>query len=78
MGGDFEVEGGRSLADAAGSVVVGAVAGAVVATEVPGVGDGHAAQMGAHADDDEPLGVLCALVVVLRVTESVHWDRLLG
>lgn len=77
MGGYFEVKWGGSLADTAGGVVVGTVAGAVVAAEVASVGHGHAAEMGADADDYEPLGLRCALVVVLRITEGVYWDRLL-
>lgn len=78
MRGHLQVQRGGSLADSAGRVVVRPVTGTVVAPEVPGVGDGHATQMGAHTDNDQPLGVLRALVVVLRVAQSVHGDRLLG
>ncbi len=44
-----------ALADAARGVVVRAVAGAKVAAEIASVGDGHAAQMRADANDDQPL-----------------------
>ena len=37
---------------------MGAVAGTVVAAELAGVGDGHAAEVGADADHDEELLVL--------------------
>ena len=47
-----------------------AVAGAVVASELSGVGDGDAAEVGAHAEDDEPLGVLHALAVGLGVAQG--------
>lgn len=56
--GHFQVEGGGTLPDPAGGVVMASVARAVVAPELPGIGDGHAAQVRAHADDHEPRGVL--------------------
>lgn len=49
---------------------MGSVAWAVVAAEVSSVGDWYATQMGAHADDDEPLGVLHAVVVVLGIAKG--------
>lgn len=47
VGGDLEVEGGRSLSYPAGDVVVGAVAGAEPAAEVAGLADGDTTEMGA-------------------------------
>jgi len=43
VGRDLKVERGRAFPDSARSVVVGAVAGAVVAAEVAGICDGNAA-----------------------------------
>lgn len=76
VGWDFQVEGRWPLADATASVVMRSVAGAVVAAVVTGVGDWHAAQVSAHTEDDEPLRVLGALVVVLNVAEGRQGDRL--
>ena len=46
-----------------------AVARAIVSAERAGVGDGDAAQVGAHAEEDEELGVLGALLVGLGVPQ---------
>lgn len=46
------------------------VARAIVTAVVSSVGDWHAAQMSAYSDDDEPLRVLDAIVVVLSVAEG--------
>ncbi|TNN65384.1 hypothetical protein EYF80_024420 [Liparis tanakae] len=72
--GNLQVEGGGAFPDAARGVVVGAVTGAVVTAVVAGVGDGHAAQMRAHAEDDDPAGVLDPVFVVLGVAQlgQVH------
>lgn len=78
VGRDFQVEGRRALADAAAGVVMRAVARAVIAAIVAGVGDRNAAQVRANAEDDEPLGVLGALVVVLNVAEGRKGDGLLS
>jgi hypothetical protein len=43
VGRDLKVERGRAFPDSAGRVVVGAVAGAVVAAKVAGICDGNAA-----------------------------------
>lgn len=74
--GNFQVEWRWSLADAAAGVVMWSVARTVVAAEVSGVGDWHATQVSADAEDDEPLRVLCTLVVVLSVTERGQGDWL--
>lgn len=39
---------------------------------VPGVGEGHAAQVGADADHDHELGLEAALLVRLLVAEVLH------
>src|SRR3546814_3064082 len=67
-----QVERGRASADAPGGVVVGAMAGAEPAAEVASVlarllAQRHAAEMGADADDDEPLGLLDARRIGLRI-----------
>lgn len=48
---------------------MGAVARTVVASPVPRVGDGHTPQVGAHTEDDDPLGLDHAILVVLGVTQ---------
>jgi len=74
----LEVKRSGSLPDPAGGVVVGAVAGTVVATELAGVSDGHATQVGAHSENDEPLCVLDSLLVSLGVPQGggVHGTAL--
>jgi len=62
VGGHLEVEGRRSLANSSRGVVVGAVAGAIVAAPVAGVRDGHTTQMRAHSDDHQPFGLDHALL----------------
>lgn len=52
--GHLEVKRRGPAADAAGAVIVRAVARAVPAVVVARVGDGHAAQVRAHAQHDEP------------------------
>lgn len=66
-----------NLPDAARSVVVRTVAGAVVASEVSGVGDGDATQVGANSDNHGPLVLLHTLVVVLGVAQVSDGDGLL-
>lgn len=56
--------------NSAGGVVVRAVAGAKVASEVALVGDGNAAQVSAHANQDQPLWLLYPVVIVLGVPQS--------
>ena len=75
---DLEVERCGTLPDSAAGVVVAAVAGTVVSTELPGVGDGDAAQVSAHAQDDQPLGVLDTLRVRLGVPQGGGVTRDLG
>ena len=69
-GTDLEVERSGALPDSAAGVVMAAVAGAVVTSELSGVGDGDAAEVGAHAEDDQPLGVLDTLGVRLGVPQG--------
>ena len=67
--GNLEVQRRGPLPDPARAVVVRAVARAIVAAEGPGVSDGDAAQVGAHAEEDEKLWILDALVVGLGVAQ---------
>lgn len=55
---------------------MGPMAGAVVAAPVPGVGDGHAAQVGADANDHEPGRVLHAVRIRLRMPQLGEWGFL--
>lgn len=70
--GHFQIKGGGTLPDPAGGVVMASVARAIVASELPGVGDGHAAQVGAHTDDHKPRGVLDPHGIGLGVTQLRH------
>jgi len=89
MGGHLQVEGRRSLADSSRGVVMGAVAGAIVAAPVAGVRDGHTTQMRAHSDDHQPFGLDHALlkgkeknniskvVIIYRsIIEEIDFNRL--
>ena len=76
--GHLQVLGRRALPDPARGVVVGAVAGAVVPAELSLVGHRDAAEVGAHAGDHQPGGVLGALGVGLGVAEAGGVDGLLG
>lgn len=75
---DFQVQWSWALANTSGAVVMRSVARAKVAVEVTGVGDGHAAKMRADAEQDEPLGLLGAHVVRLRVAQAGHVDAALS
>jgi hypothetical protein len=69
--GHLKVERRRALPDTARNVVVRTVARAEPATEVTGLTNGHTTQVGAHTNHDEPLGLLDALAVLLRVAKSL-------
>jgi hypothetical protein len=70
VGGDLEVQRRRSLSYAARDVVVGAVARAEPASKVTSLANGHASQVRADAQHDEPLGLLDALRVGLGVAQG--------
>lgn len=72
--GDLQVEGCRSLTDATAGVVVRTVARAEPTIVLAGIADGDAAQVGADAKDDEPLGLEGTVLVGLLITEGVHGD----
>lgn len=57
---------------------MGAVAGAVVTPIVASVGNGHAAQMRADSEDDDPAWVDDSVLVVLGVSQLANVHRLLG
>lgn len=75
---DLEVERSGSLPDSAAGVVMAAVAGAVVTSELSGVGDGDAAEVSAHAEDHQPLGVLDTLSVRLGIPQGIGVNGHLG
>jgi hypothetical protein len=76
VGGHFEIEGGGSLADAAGNVVVGPVAGAKPAAKVAGVTGRDAAEMGTNAQHDHELGLDVPVAVLFLVAQHAHRDGL--
>lgn len=67
--GHFEVERRGAPANAAGAIIMGAVAGAIVAAIVPSIGDGHTAEVGADPEDDEPFRSRHTLIILLRVAK---------
>ena len=72
--GDLQVKRRGSLPDATAGVVVRTVARAEPSVVLAGVADGDAAQVGADAKDDEPLGLEGPVLVGLLITEGVHGD----
>eukprot|EP00966_Prymnesium_polylepis_P123189 2848104-Prymnesium_polylepis.2 len=72
VGRHLEVERRRPLADAPRRVVVRAVARAEPAIVVARTVDRHAAQVRAHAKDDERLRLLHAVGIGLRVAQLAH------
>ena len=64
----LKVEWSRTLPDPAAGVVMTAVAGTIVTSELSGVGDGDTAEMGADTEDDQPLGLLHTLAISLRIS----------
>lgn len=67
---NLEVQRRRSLSSSAGHIVMRAVARAKPSTKIAGLANGNAAQVGAHADHDEPFGLLDAVFVFLGVAED--------
>ena len=67
---NLQVERRRSLSYASRDIVVRAVARAEPASKVAGLANGHASQVRADAQHDEPLGLLDALAVGLRVAQG--------
>ena len=47
-----------------------AVAGTIVTSELSSIGDGDTAKVGADTEDDQPLSILHALAVSLRISEK--------
>jgi hypothetical protein len=68
----LEVERSRTLPYTSRDIVVRTVAGAEPASEVAGFADGHATQMCADAQHDEPFGLLDAVGVLLGITEGFN------
>lgn len=74
IGRDLKVKGRRSLSDPPGCVVLGTVAGAEPAIPIPHritrpLPKRNAAQMGANAYHDQPLGALRACFVSLGIAQ---------
>lgn len=78
---NLEIERRRAFSRSTRYIVMRAVARAEPATEIAGLADRNASQVGAYADHDEPFGLLDAVFVFLRVAEDgdagecVSWDR---
>lgn len=72
---NLQVKRSRSLPYSSWSIIVGAMARTVVASEVSGVGDGHTTQMGAHAKDNDPAGVNHSILVMLGVPQLPEIHR---
>ena len=72
VGGDLQVVWGRALADSPRDVVVRTVARAEPATKVSRVGEGNATKMSADTDNHQPLWVLHAHSVFLRVAQRCN------
>ena len=53
-------------------VVVAAVAGTIVTSELSSIGDGDTAKVGADTEDDQPLGFLHTLGVSLRISVNIN------
>ena len=66
----LKIKRSRSLSYSATGIIMATMAGTVVTSELSGVGDGDAAEVGAHAEDDQPLGVLDTLGVRLGVPQG--------
>ena len=64
-----------ALPDSSAGVIMTSMARTVVTSELSGVGDGDTSKMGADSEDDEPLGVLHTLVVVLGVSQGGGVNR---
>ena len=66
----LKIKRSRSLSYSATGIIMATMAGTVVTSELSGVGDGDAAEVGAHAEDHQPLGVLDALGVRLGIPQG--------
>ena len=71
----LQVERCRALADSATGVIVASMAGAIVASELSSVGNGDAAKVGAHAQDDQPFRILNSLGIRLRIPKGSRVHR---
>lgn len=72
--GHLQVQRGRSLANAPRRIVMGSVAGTVVAAKVSRVGNWHASQVCAHAQHNQPLGPLRSLLEKKQMQMSKDFE----
>lgn len=66
----LKVEGCGSLTDTSRCIIMGSMAGTVVSTIITSVGNGYTTEMSAHADHDQPLGVLDSVFILLGITKT--------
>ena len=66
---NLKVERSWTLPDSSTGVIMTSMARTVVSSKFSGVGDGDTSKMGADSEDDQPLGVLHTLAVVLGVSQ---------
>lgn len=73
---DLQIQRRRALSDTARDVVVGTVTWAEPAAEITCLADGHTTQVGADTQHDEPLRLLDAVLIGLRVAQLLPVDLL--
>ena len=66
---NLKVKRSWTLPDSSAGVIMTSVARTIVSSKFSGVGDGDTSKMGADSEDDQPLGVLHTLAVVLGVSQ---------
>jgi len=73
---NLKVKWSRSLPYTAGNIVMGAMARAEPASEVAGFADGHASQVCADANHDQPLRPLNTILILLGIPQCLDLDVL--
>ena len=66
---NLKVKRSWTLPDSSAGVIMTSMARTVVSSKFSGVSDGDTSEMGADSEDDQPLGVLHTLAVVLGVSQ---------
>merc|ERR1711868_264901 len=77
---NLKVKRSWTLPDSSAGVIMTSVARTIVSSKFSSVGDGDTSEMGADSEDDQPLGVLHTLAVVLGVSQGgwVHGNTVLN